>query len=149
MPLTKTADRYRERARSKQKTIDRMPTPLTPPPAGEWLADPAQRHKKPLRTRQGAHHVPSARIRALRQRLPSAQRPQKRNRKPTTVSTREVSNVQRHYSGPRCRSRGKVSLGQSVIRDSVEAVAMLGGPEYPHVVASTVHQHVAGTGALY
>ena len=38
MPLSKTADRYRGRARSKQKTIDRMPTP---PAAGEWPADPA------------------------------------------------------------------------------------------------------------
>ena len=36
MPLTKTADRYRGRARSKQKTIDRMWTPPTPPAAGEW-----------------------------------------------------------------------------------------------------------------
>ena len=41
MPLTKTADRYRGRARSKQKTIDRMRTPPTPPAAGEWPADPA------------------------------------------------------------------------------------------------------------
>ena len=41
MPLTKTADRYRGRTRSKQKTIDRMRTPATPPAAGEWPADPA------------------------------------------------------------------------------------------------------------
>ena len=41
MPLTKTADRYRGRARSKQKTIDWMGTPPTPPAAGEWPADPA------------------------------------------------------------------------------------------------------------
>ena len=41
MPLTKTADRYRGRARSKQKTIDRMRTPQTPPAAGEWPEYPA------------------------------------------------------------------------------------------------------------
>ena len=42
MPLTKTADRYRGRPWSKQKTIDRMRTPPTPPAAGEWPADPAE-----------------------------------------------------------------------------------------------------------
>ena len=53
MPLTKTADRYRGRARSKQKTIDRMPTPPTPTAAGEWLADPAQRHRSHPRLAKG------------------------------------------------------------------------------------------------
>ena len=41
MPLTKALGRYRGRARSKQKTIDRMRTPPTPPAADEWPADPA------------------------------------------------------------------------------------------------------------
>ena len=41
MPLTKTAEKYRGRARSKQKTIDRLRAAPPPPGGGEWQAGPA------------------------------------------------------------------------------------------------------------
>ena len=41
MPLTKTAEKYRGRARSKQKRIDRLTAAPPPPPSGEWPTGPA------------------------------------------------------------------------------------------------------------
>ena len=40
MSLTKTAEKYRGRARSKQKTIDRLTAAPPPPLGGEWPAGP-------------------------------------------------------------------------------------------------------------
>ena len=41
MSLTKTAEKYRGGARSKQETIDRLTAAPPPLPGGEWPAGPA------------------------------------------------------------------------------------------------------------